>query len=175
LPPGIEPVSPERLHGRALHLFLKSLAGRLRDRESVLYRLHRFRLIHRCCQSLCRSLRCEHTLQSVSDRRRHQTNIHSSARSAAPRIRARLPNQPSKPLMMCFIIAAQDEATLSRRNPQCPLSKIVPPPNDDTRRPDCMAGHVGLELRNVVANYPFEKSRRFAAISRILATETIRV
>jgi hypothetical protein len=122
LPPGIEPVSPERLHGRALHLFLKSLAGRLRDRESVLYRLHRFRLIHRCCQSLCRSLRCEHTLQSVSDRRRHQTNIHSSARSAAPRIRARLPNQPSKPLMMCFIIAAQDEATLSRRNPQCPLS-----------------------------------------------------
>src|SRR5215472_15417518 len=29
-------------------------------------------------------------------------------------------------------------------------------------RPDCLAGHVGLELRNVVANYAFEKSRRFA-------------
>src|SRR5215831_3695905 len=29
-------------------------------------------------------------------------------------------------------------------------------------RPDCVAGHVGLELRNVVANYAFEKSRRFA-------------
>ena len=24
---------------------------------------------------------------------------------------------------------------------------------------DCVAGHVGLELRNVVANYPFESSR----------------
>jgi hypothetical protein len=27
-----------------------------------------------------------------------------------------------------------------------------------------VAGHVRFELRNVVANYPFEKSRRFAAI-----------
>src|SRR5215475_2038369 len=27
---------------------------------------------------------------------------------------------------------------------------------------DCVAGHVRFELRNVVANYPFEKSRRFA-------------
>ena len=27
-----------------------------------------------------------------------------------------------------------------------------------------MAGHVGLELRNVVANYPFERSHRFAGI-----------
>jgi hypothetical protein len=27
---------------------------------------------------------------------------------------------------------------------------------------DCVAGHVGLELRNVAANYPFERSRRFA-------------
>jgi hypothetical protein len=26
---------------------------------------------------------------------------------------------------------------------------------------DCVAGHVGLELRNVVANYPFESSRGF--------------
>jgi hypothetical protein len=31
----------------------------------------------------------------------------------------------------------------------------------------------GLELRNVVANYPFERSRRFPDSSRILATETI--
>jgi hypothetical protein len=31
-------------------------------------------------------------------------------------------------------------------------------------RPDCMAGHVGLELRNVDANYPFERSHRFAGI-----------
>src|SRR5262249_222042 len=28
-------------------------------------------------------------------------------------------------------------------------------------RPDCLAGHVRFELRNVVANYAFEKSRRF--------------
>ena len=27
-----------------------------------------------------------------------------------------------------------------------------------------MAGHVGLELRNVAANYPFERSHRFAEI-----------
>src|SRR5262249_28194629 len=30
-------------------------------------------------------------------------------------------------------------------------------------RLDCLAGHVGLELRNVVANYPFESSRGFPA------------
>src|SRR5215831_9701123 len=28
-------------------------------------------------------------------------------------------------------------------------------------RPDCVAGHVGLELRNVVTNYSFESSIRF--------------
>jgi hypothetical protein len=37
-----------------------------------------------------------------------------------------------------------------------------------------MPGHVRFELRNVVANYPFEKSRRLRRFSRILATETIR-
>src|SRR5262249_25496357 len=31
-------------------------------------------------------------------------------------------------------------------------------------RPDCVAGHIGLELKNVGANYPFEKRRRFRAI-----------
>jgi hypothetical protein len=41
------------------------------------------------------------------------------------------------------------------------------------RRADCLPEVVGLELRNVVANYPFEKSRRFPGSSRILATETI--
>jgi hypothetical protein len=29
------------------------------------------------------------------------------------------------------------------------------------QRPNCLAGHVRLELRNVVANYPFERSHRF--------------
>jgi len=31
-------------------------------------------------------------------------------------------------------------------------------------RPDCLAGHVRLELRNVATNYPFERSHRFAGI-----------
>ena len=31
-------------------------------------------------------------------------------------------------------------------------------------RPDCLAGHVRFELRNVVANYPFERSERFPVI-----------
>jgi hypothetical protein len=31
-------------------------------------------------------------------------------------------------------------------------------------RPDRVAGHVGLELRNVVAKYPFESSYRFPRI-----------
>src|SRR5262249_58246952 len=39
-------------------------------------------------------------------------------------------------------------------------------------RPDWLAGHVRLELRNVVANYPFEGSHRFPVI--IPAAETIR-
>src|SRR5262249_16271735 len=33
-------------------------------------------------------------------------------------------------------------------------------------RLDCLAGHVGLELRNVDVNYPFERSHRFAGIQR---------
>jgi hypothetical protein len=31
----------------------------------------------------------------------------------------------------------------------------------DAQRPDSLAGHVRLELRNVVSNYPFERSHRF--------------
>jgi hypothetical protein len=37
-------------------------------------------------------------------------------------------------------------------------------PNDDTWRPDCLAGHVRLELRNVGTKYPFERSHRFPGI-----------
>jgi hypothetical protein len=39
----------------------------------------------------------------------------------------------------------------------------------------CVAEVVGLELRNVVAKYPFESSHGFPRSSRILATQTIRV
>jgi hypothetical protein len=35
---------------------------------------------------------------------------------------------------------------------------------DAPQRPDCVAGHVRLELRNVVAKYPFERSHRFPVI-----------
>src|SRR5436190_21005885 len=35
-----------------------------------------------------------------------------------------------------------------------------------SRRPDCVAGHVRLELRNVVAKYPFERSLRFPGIQQ---------
>src|SRR6516165_5199901 len=43
------------------------------------------------------------------------------------------------------------------------------------KRPDCVAGVGGLELRNVVANYPFESSRGFPGSSRIPAMETTHV
>src|SRR6516162_961915 len=43
------------------------------------------------------------------------------------------------------------------------------------QRPDCVAGHVGLELRNVGANYPFEGRANSRESSRIPATETVRV
>jgi hypothetical protein len=54
-------------------------------------------------------------------------------------------------------------------------TSIAEPAEPTLQRPDCVAGHVGLELRNVVANYPFERSHRFAGIQPKLATETIRV
>src|SRR5262249_39634891 len=44
---------------------------------------------------------------------------------------------------------------------------VVPPLGGavyEPQRADCVAGHVGLELRNVDANYPFERSHRFAGI-----------
>ena len=33
-----------------------------------------------------------------------------------------------------------------------------------SQRPDCVAGLLGLELRNVAAKYPFERSHKFAGI-----------
>ena len=43
------------------------------------------------------------------------------------------------------------------------------------QRPDCVAGHVRFELRNVVANYPFEIRGDLRETSQILARETFRV
>jgi hypothetical protein len=42
------------------------------------------------------------------------------------------------------------------------LRRVIPQPSHGQQRPYCVAGHVRFELRNVVANYPFENSRRFA-------------
>jgi hypothetical protein len=53
-------------------------------------------------------------------------------------------------------------STTSHREPACGFSSW---------RPDCVAGVVGLELRNVAINYPFERSHKFAGCSRIRATE----
>jgi hypothetical protein len=63
---------------------------------------------------------------------------------------------------------------------QCCEGAICAAALDETRRtysqrPDCVAGVVGLELRNVAANYPFERAQDLRGSSRILATETIRV
>jgi hypothetical protein len=45
-------------------------------------------------------------------------------------------------------------------------SEMPPRPPSRVRcwRPDCVAGHVRLELRNVVAKYPFERSHGFPGI-----------
>jgi hypothetical protein len=45
----------------------------------------------------------------------------------------------------------------------------------DPAETDCVAGHVGFELRNVVTNYPVERSIDFRESSRIPAAEIIRV
>jgi hypothetical protein len=46
------------------------------------------------------------------------------------------------------------------RYPQMSASVFHP----SSGRPDCVAGHTRLELRNVAANYPFERSHRFPGI-----------
>jgi hypothetical protein len=51
---------------------------------------------------------------------------------------------------------------VDRMPPNLQLSdNLIDLMKDGPRRLDCLAGHVGLELRNVVANYPFESSRGF--------------
>ena len=41
---------------------------------------------------------------------------------------------------------------------------LAKPMNGIDAPPDCVAGVGGLELRNVVAKYPFERSHRFPVI-----------
>jgi hypothetical protein len=56
----------------------------------------------------------------------------------------------------------QDRALLDTlakaRHAAGPLLRIIPQPRHAAQRPDCVAGHAGLELRNVDANYLFERS-----------------
>jgi len=61
--------------------------------------------------------------------------------------------------------APPDQSARSARR-ACPLKRtalLAKPVNgiNAPQRPDCVAGHVRLELRDVVANYPFESSRGF--------------
>ena len=41
------------------------------------------------------------------------------------------------------------------------------PEGDSSERPDCVAGHVRLELRNVAAKYPFERSHGFPGAAEL--------
>jgi hypothetical protein len=52
----------------------------------------------------------------------------------------------------------------SGHGPVTPLENL---PRNQAELPDCVAGHVGLELRNVTAKYAFERSYRFLVIHRI--------
>src|SRR5262249_33914511 len=65
-----------------------------------------------------------------------------------------LPTMP--PAIRCSKSANNGVAAVSRRFERCSHVSFG--------RPDWLAGHVGLELRNVGKNYPFERSRRFPGI-----------
>jgi hypothetical protein len=58
-------------------------------------------------------------------------------------------------------------ATYDASHPQlalrCPVAQIFAIQARPQRR-HCLAGVIGFELRNVVANYPFESSHRFPRI-----------
>src|SRR5262249_23397896 len=67
-----------------------------------------------------------------------------------------------------FALRPPDQSARSARRAR-PLKRtalLAKPMNgiNAPQRPDCVAGHVRLELRNVVAKYPFERSPRFAGI-----------
>jgi hypothetical protein len=81
--------------------------------------------------------------------------------------------QPGQP---CFIWEYDPTTALgSRQDHRSPRIGLCPSTECRSRsstsvfhpsseRPDCVAEVVGLELRNVVANYPFERSHRFVGI-----------
>jgi flavin-dependent dehydrogenase len=66
----------------------------------------------------------------------------------------------SGPSLARRLVAAGQKVAVIERASQMSASVFHP----SSGRPDCMAEVVGFELRNVVANYPFERSHRFARI-----------
>jgi hypothetical protein len=70
------------------------------------------------------------------------------------------------------LFALRSPGSVSRSAPRArPLKRtalLAKPVNriNAPQRPDCVAGHVGLELRNVVAKRPIETPHRFCGIQR---------
>ena len=64
---------------------------------------------------------------------------------------------PCRILMSAAVSARRLHQPLDLRRWHCPTPQSA-------GGNDCVAGHVGLELRNVGKNYPFERSRRFSEI-----------
>jgi hypothetical protein len=107
-------------------------------------------------------------------------SICRSAQLSPLRRRAAAPIQPSLGLWRDNDTVSAQARRLSRSSPATEslvATSLAKPMNgiNAPKRPDCVAGHVRLELRNVVAKYPFERSHRLLESGRILATETIRV
>src|SRR6516165_2592850 len=83
--------------------------------------------------------------------------------------RVRSPWRSSQATRATYSRSAPPDQSARSARPARPLKRtalLAKPMNgiNAPQRPDCVAGHVRFELRDVVANYPFEKSRRFAAI-----------
>src|SRR6516164_2923932 len=83
--------------------------------------------------------------------------------------RVRSPWRSSQATRATYSRSAPPDQSARSARPARPLKRtalLAKPMNgiNAPQRPDCVAGHVRFELRNVVANYPFEKSRRFGGI-----------
>ncbi len=61
-------------------------------------------------------------------------------------------------------VARSCRAALSRNPSSIAQSCRGAGATSSPQRPDCVAGHVRFELRNVAANYPFERSHKFPGI-----------
>src|SRR6516225_11362890 len=83
--------------------------------------------------------------------------------------RVRSPWRSSQATRATYSRSAPPDQSARSARPARPLKRtalLAKPMNgiNAPQRPDCVAGYVGLELGNVDANYPFERSHRFAGI-----------